>query len=840
MSTKKLQILGSFGNKIYAQNEEPVDAAEGSLWVDLDEGEASSGGGAVSNITVDSALNSTSENPVQNKVVNAAINKLNNLVGNMKVSDQINAAIDKIPAAPVTSVNGMTGDVVIEAGGGTSVQPDWNQNDPDAPDYVKNRTHYTIAEGFEITWDGDTSNTDTFVMMSIEGMELPLYHISDETPSNEGLEHCTLKSSMANQNGEVISTNTLPVGEMWESFVQGGFITEKFAYMQYVAVVREENTVINGVTFPKVGTYFLYMDMGEQGIGYMVELSRPSNVVKLDEVYLPDSIVGHHGNGTGAEVFNDYVYNTASGMYSHAEGYNNSARNYAHAEGYRTLASGDASHTEGRDTYASGNYAHTEGFGTQAYGEASHAEGGSNAGGFLVTAIGDYSHAEGRITTAFGKSSHSGGAETLAFGESSNATGYCTTAYGAYSRAENKNTFAYGPNSHAEGSGVFVNMRLFNVEAGVTSHSYIDSWILSYSGGNRNSTLEECVGGYAIPEMSILSKIGKDKYKDLILKIVSVDTVNKIITFDKPFSPEQAEDVDIALNLYGSGAYGVSSHVEGSNTIAVGRDQHVQGKYNIADTENRYAHIVGNGDTVYDSSNYVYHTNRSNAHTVDWDGNAWFAGDVYVGGTSQDDGERLARLSDISDTISSVSDLEEITGKTVYVKWNVNGEYEFAPDPAGDALVKLSDEVPSMDSIVGATFAATIAQNGETKTETKLVTSDVVVETDYGYILGYAESGGLYFITAESAVIAEATLTKGVWCQNLAKANGFIYFIDFRIYNSPVIPKVLTAQVGQTIVVKAVDENGKPTEWQAVDMPTDEHINALIDAKLEAIANGTY
>lgn len=27
------------------------------------------------------------------------------------------------------------------------------------------------------------------------------------------------------------------------------------------------------------------------------------------------------------------------------------------------------------------------------------------------------------------------------------------------------------------------------------------------------------------------------------------------------------------------------------------------------------------------------------------------------------------------------------------------------------------------------------------------------------------------------------------------------------------------AKVGQTIVVKAVDENGKPTEWEAVDMP---------------------
>ena len=49
-----------------------------------------------------------------------------------------------------------------------------------------------------------------------------------------------------------------------------------------------------------------------------------------------------------------------------------------------------------------------------------------------------------------------------------------------------------------------------------------------------------------------------------------------------------------------------------------------------------------------------------------------------------------------------------------------------------------------------------------------------------------------------------------------------------------------TISVGQVIAVKAVDEKGKPTEWEAVDMPTDDHIKALINEALEAIANGTY
>lgn len=73
-------------------------------------------------------------------------------------------------------------------------------------------------------------------------------------------------------------------------------------------------------------------------------------------------------------------------------------------------------------------------------------------------------------------------------------------------------------------------------------------------------------------------------------------------------------------NTTASGDY---SHVEGFYTVASGVIQHAQGKYNILDTTS--AHIIGNGAS--DGA-------RSNAHTIDWSGNAWFAGDVYTGSTS--------------------------------------------------------------------------------------------------------------------------------------------------------------------------------------------------------------
>ena len=74
-------------------------------------------------------------------------------------------------------------------------------------------------------------------------------------------------------------------------------------------------------------------------------------------------------------------------------------------------------------------------------------------------------------------------------------------------------------------------------------------------------------------------------------------------------------------------AEGDYSHAEGFYTRAMGAYQHVQGRYNIQDTQNKYAHIVGNGEG----------SRHSNAHTLDWDGNAWFQGNIYYGGNGQDD-----------------------------------------------------------------------------------------------------------------------------------------------------------------------------------------------------------
>ena len=111
-------------------------------------------------------------------------------------------------------------------------------------------------------------------------------------------------------------------------------------------------------------------------------------------------------------------------------------------------------------------------------------------------------------------------------------------------------------------------------------------------------------------------------------------------------------------------ASGQAAHAEGTGTIAANRSQHVEGEYNVQDPSGNepsgrgtYQHIVGNGTS---------NSNRSNAHTMDWNGNAWYAGDVYVGstsGTGMDNGSKKLATEDFvtADYLKKNGDSSETT-----------------------------------------------------------------------------------------------------------------------------------------------------------------------------------
>ena len=72
-------------------------------------------------------------------------------------------------------------------------------------------------------------------------------------------------------------------------------------------------------------------------------------------------------------------------------------------------------------------------------------------------------------------------------------------------------------------------------------------------------------------------------------------------------------------------ASATGSHAEGFNTIANKEYQHVEGTYNIEDTTISHALIVGNGNI----------DSRSNAMTLDWDGNLWVQGRITSGSSNK-------------------------------------------------------------------------------------------------------------------------------------------------------------------------------------------------------------
>lgn len=197
-------------------------------------------------------------------------------------------------------------------------------------------------------------------------------------------------------------------------------------------------------------------------------------------------------------------------------------------------------------------------------------------------------------------------------------------ASGQYSHAEGMSNTASGMVSHAEG---------WDTKAS-GSYSHTEGWETTASGEQSHAEgwLTEATNDAAHAEGFATNATGKYAHAE----------------GDNATASGRAAHAE----GYSSEAIGDYSHAEGLSTKASSKNQHVQGKYNIEDANDKYAHIVGNG-----SSN----SSRSNAHTVDWNGNGWFKADVYVGGTSQDDGEKLATKTYVDDTVSQKTQVQIIT-----------------------------------------------------------------------------------------------------------------------------------------------------------------------------------
>lgn len=244
-------------------------------------------------------------------------------------------------------------------------------------------------------------------------------------------------------------------------------------------------------------------------------------------------------------------------------------------------------------------------------------------------AIGKRSHAEGTTTIAKGAYSHAEGDNSVSLGDDSHAEGYSTVSKGDASHSEGSGTVATGLWSHSEGSDTKATHNAAHAEGAQTTASGIASHAEGYN-TKANGNGSHAEGNYT--EASGIQSHAEGNYTKA--------------TGDKAHTEGSHTE-----------ASGSFSHAEGEGTIAASTWQHVHGKYNIKDDKDLYIEIAGNGTGSSD---------RSNAYTLDWAGNANFAGTV------SSNSKELATKEYVDSKISSSG--EETTEKTITATYSGTAE----------------------------------------------------------------------------------------------------------------------------------------------------------------------
>ena len=597
-------------------------------------------------------------------------------------------------------------------GGAPQKQANWEQNDNTKVDYIKNRPFY-VDEPTVVTLYDKTALT--FVIEEASGLrisEIPDVRLSlvdgeTYTVNFDDVDYIIqgqmVEGSLCLGNLSIMDGNLSDTGEpfllIYDEYSENDYslvictnildsTTHTLSLQRYVEhIVKLDNKFLDLSDYAKNEDLSAYAKT--EALSDYAKNSDLSAYAKKTDISGKMNSSNPTGSGSfslnrsvgsqiGAYSVSTGNLTTASGGYSHSEGNNTTASNESsHAEGNNTTASGASSHAEGTMAIASGNSSHAECYSTTASGNSSHAE------CYSTTALGSASHAEGYNTTASGNYSHAEGNSQSKFSNvvtSTNPTNddiiaawkgrKFSVAKGVSSHVEGDSNLALGVASHAEGS--------ITTASGNASHAECYSTTASGNSSHAEGFNTTASGSVSHAEGSYTTASG---------------------------SASHAEGENTTASGFGS-------HAEGENTTASGAYQHVQGKYNIDSSD--YAHIIGNGQS----------NNKSNAHTVDWQGNAWYAGAVASNGADyaeffewldgnpneEDrvgylvalDGEKIKLANSQDEILGIVSANPAILGDNYECNWK--GKY--LVDEFGRILYEKVEEfidIPKLDEETGET-----------------------------------------------------------------------------------------------------------------------------------------
>lgn len=189
---------------------------------------------------------------------------------NKTIVGAINEVNDKLPTPDITDSN----KVLTVNSDGTTIwsdllQPDWEQNDETASDYVKNKPFYSTAITLLSSWDGDTTGLDM-----ASGADWDNYRIGDAI-SYEDIIGATIyfsDSTKMTVKKEDVYTESSAYWSIYFSNIGSGDI--------HISSVLEDNYAI----FTKSGLY--HSNMSDAYITKIVK----SDVKTLDKKYLPEHL----------------------------------------------------------------------------------------------------------------------------------------------------------------------------------------------------------------------------------------------------------------------------------------------------------------------------------------------------------------------------------------------------------------------------------------------------------------------------------------------------------------------------------------------------------------------
>lgn len=199
--------------------------------------------------------------------------------GNMTVLDKLGASGDSL-----------TYDGQPIKGGGSSTQSDWQQPDPAAVDYVKNRTHYDIP-GYSVEWDGLLDGHESVLIVhSEEEGNCYMVRIADSIPA-------ALVTAVGSDDVKMcIGGETASFTDLVEPVKNLFTVHDNYDdAISYLVNVREDECDVSA-SYAEVTSNTIILNRGlwvmRSDAAYVSEVVVPNGVKTIDLKYIPELAFG--------------------------------------------------------------------------------------------------------------------------------------------------------------------------------------------------------------------------------------------------------------------------------------------------------------------------------------------------------------------------------------------------------------------------------------------------------------------------------------------------------------------------------------------------------------------